>query len=108
MSAETRQEYDCSRTRATPPRHTEQDQQQAYKTPEQDTGNHCNHARHREEGLHPRGVKPCRREGKSHSMAVRALANQWVRIIYALWLKQEAYDDTIFLAAQQAHAPRAA
>jgi transposase len=49
-----------------------------------------------------------RREGKSHSMAVRALANQWVRLIYALWLKQEAYDATIFLAAQQAHAPRAA
>jgi transposase len=49
-----------------------------------------------------------RRAGKSHSMAVRALANQWVRLIYALWLKQEAYDATIFLAAQQAHAPRAA
>jgi transposase len=49
-----------------------------------------------------------RREGKSHSRAVRALANQWVRLIYALWLKHEAYDATIFLAAQQAHAPRAA
>jgi transposase len=49
-----------------------------------------------------------RREGKSHSMAVRALANQWVRIIYALWVKHEAYDATIFLAAQQTHAPRAA
>jgi transposase len=49
-----------------------------------------------------------RREGKSHTMAVRALANQWVRIIYALWVKHEAYDATIFLAAQQTHAPRAA
>jgi transposase len=49
-----------------------------------------------------------RREGKSHSMAVRALANQWVRIIYALWLKHEAYDAAIFLAAQQARAPHAA
>ena len=49
-----------------------------------------------------------RREGKSHSMAVRALANQWVRIIYAFWVKHEAYDATIFLAAQQAHAPRVA
>jgi len=49
-----------------------------------------------------------RREGKSHSMAVRALANQWVRIIYALWVKHETYDATIFLAAQQTHAPRAA
>jgi hypothetical protein len=49
-------------------------------------------------------------------MAVRALAKQWVRIIYALWVKHEyalwvkheAYDATIFLAAQQTHAPRAA
>ena len=41
-------------------------------------------------------------------MAVRALANQWVRITYALWVKHEAYDATIFLAAQQTHAPRAA
>jgi transposase len=49
-----------------------------------------------------------RREGKSHSMAVRALANQWVRIIYALWTTHCAYDATIFLAAQQAHAARAA
>jgi len=49
-----------------------------------------------------------RREGKSHTKAVRALANQWVRIIHALWRKREAYDPTIFLAAQQAHARRAA
>jgi transposase len=48
------------------------------------------------------------REGKSHSMAVRALANQWVRIIYALWGAHAPYDASIFLAAQQAHAPRAA
>ncbi len=46
-----------------------------------------------------------RREGKSHAMAVRALAN---RIIYALWSKRETYDAATFLAAQQAHAPRAA
>jgi transposase len=49
-----------------------------------------------------------RREGKSHAMAVRALANQWVRLIYALWAKQETYDPATFRAAQQAHAPRAA
>lgn len=49
-----------------------------------------------------------RREGKSHSMAVRALANQWVRLIYAVWAKHQTYDPAIFLAAQQAHAPRAA
>jgi len=49
-----------------------------------------------------------RRDGKSHPMAVRALANQWVRLIYAVWSKHEAYDSATFLAAQQAHAPRAA
>jgi len=49
-----------------------------------------------------------RRDGKSHAMAVRALANQWVRLIYALWAKHETYNPATFLAAQQAHAPRAA
>ena len=49
-----------------------------------------------------------RSEGKSHSMAVRALANGWVRIIHAAWLKQEPYDAQIFLAAQQSHRSQAA
>jgi transposase len=49
-----------------------------------------------------------RAEGKSHSMAVRALANLWVRIIYAMWLKHEPYDAATFLAARQAHARVAA
>jgi transposase len=49
-----------------------------------------------------------RAEGKSHSMAVRALANLWVRIIYAIWLKHEPYDAATFLAARQAHARVAA
>jgi transposase len=49
-----------------------------------------------------------RREGKSHSVAVRALANQWVRLIYAIWLKRGIYDAAIFHAAQQAHAHPAA
>jgi transposase len=49
-----------------------------------------------------------RSEGKSHTMAVRALANQWVRIIFAIWHRHEAYDATIFLAAQQTHGTRAA
>ena len=49
-----------------------------------------------------------RREGKSHSLAVRALANVWVRIIYALWRDHTPYDPATFLAAQQRHAPRAA
>jgi transposase len=30
-----------------------------------------------------------RTEGKTHSMAVRALANGWVRIIHAMWLKRD-------------------
>jgi transposase len=49
-----------------------------------------------------------RQEGTSHSMAVRALANQWVRIIYALWSKHQVYDAGVFLAAQQAHGSHAA
>ena len=49
-----------------------------------------------------------RAEGKSHSMALRALANIWVRIIYAMWLKHEPYEASTFLAAQEAHARQAA
>jgi transposase len=49
-----------------------------------------------------------RAEGKTHSMAVRALANTWVRIIHAMWLKRECYATDTFLAAQRAHAPSAA
>jgi len=49
-----------------------------------------------------------RRERKSYSMAVRALVNQWVHLIYALWANHDTYDPAIFLRAQQAHAPRAA
>ena len=45
-----------------------------------------------------------RAEGKSHSMAVRALSNVWVRIIFAMWLKHEPYDASLFLAAKDAHA----
>jgi len=49
-----------------------------------------------------------RHEGKSHQMALRALANTWVRIIYAVWYKQETYETETFVAAQQAHTRRAA
>ena len=41
-------------------------------------------------------------------MAVRALSNVWVRIIYALWRKREPYQAATFLAAQQAHSCLAA
>lgn len=49
-----------------------------------------------------------RREGKSHSMAVRALANIWVRIIYRMWVDKTRYHTETFAAAQLAHAKRAA
>lgn len=49
-----------------------------------------------------------RREGKSHSVAVRALANGWVRIVYAMWLRRSPYDPAIFLAAQEQHASQRA
>jgi len=49
-----------------------------------------------------------RAEGKSHSMAVRALANGWVRIIHAMWLGRLPYVAATFRAAQQAHASQAA
>jgi hypothetical protein len=44
-----------------------------------------------------------RQEGKSHSMAVRALANVWVRIIQAMWRTRRPYVAQTFLTAQHAH-----
>jgi len=49
-----------------------------------------------------------RAEGKSHTVAVRALANVWVRILFAIWTKKEIYQPTTFEAAQLAHARRVA
>jgi transposase len=49
-----------------------------------------------------------RAEGKSHSVAVRALANVWVRIIFAMWSQHCCYDTAIFERAQHQHASRAA
>jgi transposase len=49
-----------------------------------------------------------RAEGKSHTVAVRALANVWVRILFAIWLKREHYQQAIFAHAQHQHAPRVA
>jgi transposase len=48
--------------------------------------------------------KQKRAQGKSHTVALRALANLWVRIIYAMWRKHEVYAASVFLAAQRAHA----
>jgi hypothetical protein len=44
-----------------------------------------------------------RDQGKTRAMALRALANHWVRILYAMWTHHTRYDPAIFLAAQQAH-----
>jgi transposase len=49
-----------------------------------------------------------RAEGKSHTVAVRALANIWVRIIFATWHKRERYQTAIFQTAQYLYAQRAA
>jgi len=49
-----------------------------------------------------------RDEGKSHTVAVRALANVWVRIIFAIWQHHQSYQTATFEQAQQQHARRAA
>lgn len=43
-------------------------------------------------------------EGKTHSMALRALANIWVRIMYRMWVSETCYQAHTFEAAQHAHA----
>ncbi len=47
-----------------------------------------------------------RAEGKTHSMAVRALANVWVRIMYRMWVSHTSYQTATFEAARLSHAPR--
>ena len=47
-----------------------------------------------------------RAEGKTHSMALRALANVWVGIIYRMWQTKTCYQTMTFEAAQLAHAPQ--
>src|SRR5438067_6605010 len=49
-----------------------------------------------------------RAEGKSHTVAVRALANVWVRIIFAMWSHHCCYEAALFERAQHQHARRAA
>lgn len=46
--------------------------------------------------------------GKSHSMAIRSLANVWVRIIYRMFQDETGYQRSVFEAAQLAHAKRTA
>lgn len=49
-----------------------------------------------------------RMQGKSHTVAIRALANVWVRIIFAMWTRRECYQAATFELAQHQHARRAA
>jgi transposase len=49
-----------------------------------------------------------RAQGKSHTVAVRALANVWVRILFAMWVHHQCYETATFEQAQQQHARRAA
>lgn len=49
-----------------------------------------------------------RAEGKSHTVAVRALANSWARILFAVWKTREVYCTATFEAARRTHALRIA
>jgi transposase len=49
-----------------------------------------------------------RTEGKSHTVAVRALSNVWARIIFAMLRSHEPYDAATFEVAQRLHASRVA
>jgi transposase len=49
-----------------------------------------------------------RAEGKSHSVAVRALSNIWGRIIFALLTSHKPYDRATFETARHLHATKAA
>jgi len=49
-----------------------------------------------------------RAEGKSHTVAVRALSNVWARIIFAMLTKHEMYDSATFETSQRLHARRLA
>jgi transposase len=48
-----------------------------------------------------------RAQGKTHRMAVRALANVWVRIRYRMGINHTCYETAIFELAQRQHAPAA-
>ncbi len=49
-----------------------------------------------------------RAEGKSHSVAVRALSNIWARVLFAMLKSHKPYDPTTFEQAQRLHAHKAA
>ncbi|HLZ59200.1 MAG TPA: transposase, partial [Ktedonosporobacter sp.] len=49
-----------------------------------------------------------RAEGKSHTVAIRALANVWARILFAMLTQRQRYQTTTFEQARQLHAKRTA
>ncbi len=49
-----------------------------------------------------------RAEGKSHTVALRALANVWSRILFALRRDRTPYQSSLFEKAKLLHARRAA
>ena len=44
-----------------------------------------------------------RKEGKTHHVVIRSLANNWVRIIFAMWKTGTTYNSTVFREAQAKH-----
>jgi hypothetical protein len=42
-----------------------------------------------------------RLKGKSHAVAVRALAFKWIRILYRCWKQRTPYDEAVYLKALQ-------
>lgn len=44
-----------------------------------------------------------RQKGKPHAIAVRALAFNWIRILYRCWKNRTPYDETTYLKALQRH-----
>jgi hypothetical protein len=57
----------------------------------------------RQEAWAKRSLERKRQSGKTYRMAVRALAKQWVRILYAVWQQRAVYDPQVFAQAPQAH-----
>ena len=47
-----------------------------------------------------------RGSGKTHYQAIRALAFKWIRILYACWLLDTPYNDTIYLESLRRKNPR--
>ena len=44
-------------------------------------------------------LRSAQSEGKSHHMAVRALAFKWMRILYRCWKHREIYREDVYLAS---------